>query len=1200
MDAQSQDSYANPAILAFTGMSGIFPGSPDVDAFWQRIVHAEVAPLACLEERWKVPHSAYFDPQPGRPDRVYLDRAFCLPESDSVGGGQIACACKAVGSLLEGLKRTGALPDLSEVGLVLGTSWSDQGYFYQDIDYFFGRKERNLDAVLERFSPDEQINAIQAHNSIGGPGLAVDAACASSIYAVELAADLIRSNQARAVIVLGLSVGLPLFLMAAFSQLMALAANGKSLPFSEAACGMVPAEGVGAVLLEPMEDALRAGRKVFGILRAVGLSSDGAEGSVFAPSLEGQRLAYQRAYQGMASPDVDYIEAHGTATMLGDETEMSSIEAFFGPHQEKNRKIPVGSVKALIGHGLAAAGMASLIKSLLMFREDTIPPHIPVSPHPRVESSCISLPSKACPLPQKDRPHRIGISSFGFGGSNAHLVVDAYDPGPTERHFAGRPIGRGPARLAIVDLEAAFGNAVGATEALKALHEERVSPFPGGRFSQSWGDQMHGLFFPDELEIGTKGLRLGPKLLSRVDPLQNLASYLVGLLVRRHETIKDSDDTAAVLCSNMGGGKSHQLARRHFLRYYGPTTTKGRIRETSVEELASGLGSMLSGYPALHFDFRAFHHTLSGDIGLFWTTILTAPFLLSQHCRHLIVGGGNYFKTPLDFCHRNIRTCLGTCSLLEGFAVFLLKDLETAEMDGDRILAEVRGMVTGKEAKNFDEACQVAGIDPASVDLRESCQLEPGFRSKVEGRPAERGAWFFGEASGVDALASALLKEGRLASVEVCSGEDLLLVLFLSKRDRLSRTTAAVEVPLMLSFQDPCLSQSDTGPENETKETRPVQSLRKAERGQQAAEGEPRAADRMVLWHTSTADVLIKYLGLQRKIIEAIPAGKETRRSLNTGERVLEIEDSVRRSGRMLPKRKKENQVLREICCQQEQKRYSADLVVDETHSYFFDHPLDHVPGLLLIEGLVQLLQVTAPDMGIETSDRGVFVREIDVLFTKWCEKDCPVLLRLEKRGGSPEQGCSFVGKVEQGGEIVSKVVLRADGFRDERLGGDAPVPPTVARSSKHAFLHKQRPENVVVSELEREGDRFFVEALPPPPNHILADGDPDFYSCVYLLEASRQCGLMITHALGEVPLDLSMILLYVRMILDRPALRKERLTVGFVPEARSPFSPNTIGSMDLRLSAKDGELGRISIHALIADAEEYRRQRWSRGESNA
>ena len=154
--------------------------------------------------------------------------------------------------------------------------------------------------------------------------------------------------------------------------------------------------------------------------------------------------------------------------------------------------------------------------------------------------------------------------------------------------------------------------------------------------------------------------------------------------------------------------------------------------------------------------------------------------------------------------------------------------------------------------------------------------------------------------------------------------------------------------------------------------------------------------------------------------------------------------------------------------------------------------------------------------------------------------------------------------------------------------------------SSKQAFLHKQRPENVVVSELERDGDRYFVEALPPPPNHILADGDPEFHSCVYLLEASRQCGLMITHVLGGVPLDLSMILLYVRMVLNRPALRKERLTIAFVPEARSSFSPNTIGSMDLSLCAKDEVLGRISIHALIADAEEYGRQRWSRGESNA
>lgn len=1200
MAAKNESTYAGQPVLAFTGMSGIFPGSPDVDDFWQRIVNAEVAPLTSLEERWKIPRSAYFDPKPGKPDRVYLDRAFCLPGDDNVGGRQTAYACEAVASLLEGLACHGTLPDLSEVGLVLGTSWSDQGYFYRDIDYFFGKEERNLDALSQRFSPDEQIKTIQAMHHIGGPGLAVDAACASSLYAVEMAAALIRSHQARATIVLGVSLGLPLFLMAAFSQLMALAANGKSLPFSEGACGMVPAEGVGAVLLEPLEEALRCGRKVLGILRAVGLSSDGAEGSVFAPSPEGQHLVYRRAYQGMDSPDVDYIEAHGTATVLGDETETSSIDRFFGPHQEKNRKIPVGSVKALIGHGLATAGMASLIKALLMLRQNVIPPHIAVSPHPRLANSCICLPSEAMRMPKRDGPHRIGISSFGFGGSNAHTVVEGYDETRTKQYFLRGPTPQRAGSLAIVDFEAAFGSALGA-EAWKQMLEGKRFSFTSlseGRFAQSWVGEVQGLFFPDEFEIDTKGLRLGPKMLSRIDPLQNLASYLIGLLVRRHETIRESDDTAVVLCSNMGGGKAHQLARRHFLRILNPHGRQAGAAETSLEELASGLGSMLSGYPALHFDMRGFHQTLSGDIGLFWTTLLTAPSLLLRHCKHLILGGGNYFRTPIDFCHPDIRKDPIRTRLVEGFAVFLLKNLEQATEDGDRILAEVKAIVTGREARNFKEACLAAGVEPSRVDLRESCQIKAGFRSEGEEGARRVESWFLGEASGIEALASALLKEGRIASVEAYSGEERLLVLFLEKRDRLCPTTATMESPLRLSFRDPSLAERGRDPETENGKAADAEPFWRVDSGKPMAAGEAGEADELLLWHKSTADVLTRYLRVQKKMIEALLAGRERGRPREAEKSVREIAAPACRPDVRQPKRRRENRLLRRIRCEEEKKRYSAELVVDETHPYFFDHPLDHVPGLLLIEGLVQLLEVATQGSLSKASDRTVFVREIDVLFTKWCEKDRPVILWLEKGSGYPEPGGAFVSKAEQGNEIVGRVRLKTDAVQKGRPAPETHRHHVSEPTSKHAFLHKHRPENVVVSELKSAGDRFFVEALSPPASHILADGDPELHSCVYLLEASRQCSLMITHAVGGVPLDLSMILLSARMTLRRPAFRHERLTIAFVPETRSAFSPNAIGSMNLLLSADDEVLGRASLHALIVDSEEYRRQRWKRAES--
>jgi len=298
-------------------------------------------------------------------------------------------------------------------------------------------------------------------------------------------------------------------------------------------------------------------------------------------------------------------------------------------------------------------------------------------------------------------------------------------------------------------------------------------------------------------------------------------------------------------------------------------------------------------------------------------------------------------------------------------------------------------------------------------------------------------------------------------------------------------------------------------------------------------------------------------------------------------------------AGNKQSKRRQENLVLHSVKIHEESGHYAARLLVDESHPYFFDHPLDHVPGILIIEGLLQLFEVAIQDMTRRSTARGMFVREMYVMFTKWCEKNTPTMLRLEERNRFSEVGHPFVCKVEQNDEVIGTIHLKADHIGGESKKMRTPWPTAPEPCSNHAFLHKERPENVFVSDLKRVEDRYFVELIPPPPNHILTDGDPEFHSCLYLLEASRQCGLLITHALGGVPLELPMILLSARMMVTRPAYREDSLRVSYSPQTGSSFKLNIIQSMDLELSAAGQVLGKTTISALIVDKEEYRRQRW-------
>ncbi len=259
-----------------------------------------------------------------------------------------------------------------------------------------------------------------------GPCLALDAACASSLYALDLACRRLGSRSIDCALVAGVNAADNLILHIGFHALNALSPTGRSRPFSRHADGLVPSEGAVAVVLKRLSD-VGAGETVHGIIRAIGLANDGRRKGLLAPSGEGQSDAINRALvSGDLDPQsVNYLECHATGTPVGDGVEVTASASVYGRAEE----LPIGSLKANTGHLITVAGLASLLKLTGAMKRELLPP-TPVSGEliDAVTGSTFRVPDKPETWSRGPAPRRAAISNFGFGGNNAHMILEQHEP----------------------------------------------------------------------------------------------------------------------------------------------------------------------------------------------------------------------------------------------------------------------------------------------------------------------------------------------------------------------------------------------------------------------------------------------------------------------------------------------------------------------------------------------------------------------------------------------------------------------------------------------------------------------------------------------------------------------------------------------------------------------------------------------------
>ncbi|TGD84002.1 beta keto-acyl synthase [Mycolicibacterium sp. CH28] len=282
-----------------------------------------------------------------------------------------------------------------------------------------------------RFNSGLPVHLVAAAMGMTGPAFALDAACASSLYAIKLACDALQDGEADVMLAGGVNGADDLFLHLGFTALQALSPSGRSRPFHTDADGLVPAAGAALVALKRLEDAEQAGDRILGVILGVGLSNDGRQSGFLAPAVGGQTRAMLAALEqaGLTPADIDYLDCHATGTPLGDATELQSIVAAYG-------EVPLrlGALKGNLGHTITVSGAASLVNVLSAMQASTIPPALCEKPTAALGDTPFSLAT--APTSWDGDIKRAAVSNFGFGGNNAHLIVANHVP---SRRPAVRP-----------------------------------------------------------------------------------------------------------------------------------------------------------------------------------------------------------------------------------------------------------------------------------------------------------------------------------------------------------------------------------------------------------------------------------------------------------------------------------------------------------------------------------------------------------------------------------------------------------------------------------------------------------------------------------------------------------------------------------------------------------------------------------------
>ncbi|SIO25198.1 amino acid adenylation domain-containing protein [Singulisphaera sp. GP187] len=438
-DDEEGDRRATAEPIAIIGVGCRFPGADGPEAFWKLLSDGVDAISAVPADRWETatgngsskgvpPWGGFLD----QVDRFDADFFGISPREAVRTDPQQRLLLELAWEALEDAGQAVGRLAGTRTGVYVGISTNDYGRLQWD------RADSVDPYIVTGNAASIAANRLSYLLDFRGPSLAIDTACSSSLVAVHLACQSLRSGETTLALAGGVNVLLSREIGANFAEAGFLAPDGRCKAFDSRADGYVRAEGAGFVVLKPLSRALADGDPIRALIRGEAVNQDGRSNGLTAPSRQAQEGVLRDAYRaaGVTPDQVQYVEAHGTGTALGDPIEARALGNVLGAGRAADRPCLIGTVKSNIGHLEAAAGIAGLIKTVLALQHRTIPPSLHFenpSPHIPFAKLAIEVQGTLRAWPTTDGPARAGVSAFGFGGTNAHVVLESA-PSPARAH----------------------------------------------------------------------------------------------------------------------------------------------------------------------------------------------------------------------------------------------------------------------------------------------------------------------------------------------------------------------------------------------------------------------------------------------------------------------------------------------------------------------------------------------------------------------------------------------------------------------------------------------------------------------------------------------------------------------------------------------------------------------------------------------
>jgi acyl transferase domain-containing protein len=424
--------------IAVIGLGCRLPGADSPEAYWQLLKEGGDAISEVPPERWNL--EQYYDPDENAAGKMYTRYGGFLARVDEFDPAFFGISPREVHSLdpqqrllmevaWEALERANQVPEQlynSATGVFIGICTSDyakrllQGNDPTQIDAYYGTGNA-LSVAAGRLSYALGLT---------GPCLAVDTACSSSLVSVHLACQSLRQRECHLALAGGVNLILSPENTITFSRARMMSPDGRCKTFDATANGYVRGEGCGLVVLKRLADAIADGDAILALVRGSAVNQDGPSGGLTVPNGPSQQAVIRQALAsgGVTPEQVSYVEAHGTGTALGDPIEVGALGAVFGADHTPENPLWIGSAKTNIGHLEGAAGIAGFIKVVLALQHGEIPPHLHFqqpSPHIPWDRLPVKVPTQLRPWPEQGDRRVAGVSSFGFSGTNAHVVLEA-------------------------------------------------------------------------------------------------------------------------------------------------------------------------------------------------------------------------------------------------------------------------------------------------------------------------------------------------------------------------------------------------------------------------------------------------------------------------------------------------------------------------------------------------------------------------------------------------------------------------------------------------------------------------------------------------------------------------------------------------------------------------------------------------------